>query len=378
MISTSSCPSCARRTRPRNRGARGLGRVWPNPAVGCVLVREGVIVGRGMTQPGGRPHAEVVALAQAGRAARGAVAYVSLEPCAHHGVTAPCTQALIGAGVVRVVTALGDPDPRVSGRGHAGLRAAGIEVVEGVCAAAARAVQAGFLSRIGRRRPMVTLKLALTMDGRIATRTGESRWITGPGARRAVHALRARHDAVLVGAGTARTDDPDLRVRDLGTRHQPVRLVADPGLSLPTRSRLGTSAREGAVWMLHAPDVAGGRVSEWAQTGAELLAVPRAAGGGLDLGAALELLGARGLTRLLCEGGGVLAAAMLARGLVDEITVFTAGHVFGANGRAGIGDLALDAIGPKPFDLVDVCVVGEDTLTLWRRRGFHAELADLP
>jgi len=357
-------------------GARGLGRVWPNPAVGCVLVREGVIVGRGWTQPGGRPHAEVMALAEAGARARGAVAYVSLEPCAHQGVTPPCTGALIGAGVARVVGALTDPDPRVAGRGFELLRAAGIAVEEGVCAARARAMQAGFLSRVIRGRPFVTLKLAQTLDGRIATQTGESRWITGPRARRAVHALRARHDAVLVGAGTARADDPDLRVRDLGVAWQPVRMVADPMLSLSAAGRLGASASADApVWMLHAPDAPEDARKSWAS--ASLIEVPRA-GAGLDMGAALQALGGRGITRLLCEGGGLLAAALLRAGLVDEIVSFGAGHLFGAEARPSVGALGVTELGARPFDLVEMHEIDGDVMSLWRRAGVLEALAPLP
>ena len=202
-------------------GARGLGQTWPNPAVGCVLVKDNRIVGRGWTQPGGRPHAEVRALAQAGEAARGSTAYVTLEPCAHHGKTPPCAEALIAAGVARVVTALQDPDSRVAGRGHAILRAAGLGVTEHVEAAAATDAHAGFLLRVTQGRPLLTLKLASSFDGRIATATGESRWITGPEARYHVHALRHSHDAVLVGAGTARADDPMLTVRGFGPVAQP-------------------------------------------------------------------------------------------------------------------------------------------------------------
>ena len=197
-------------------GARGLGQVWPNPAVGCVIVKDGRIVGRGRTAPGGRPHAEPQALAQAGAAARGATVYVTLEPCAHFGKTPPCARALIEAGVSRVVSALEDPDPRVDGGGHEMLRAAGIAVETGVMADEARAAQIGFLTRITQGRPMVTLKLASSFDGRIATAAGESQWITGPGARRMVHAMRMSHDAVLVGGGTARADDPMLTVRGMG------------------------------------------------------------------------------------------------------------------------------------------------------------------
>ena len=224
---------------------RGLGNAWPNPAVGCVLVREGRVVGRGWTQPGGRPHAETQALLQAGDAARGATAFVTLEPCSHHGRTPPCCDALIHAGVARVVVAMRDPDPRVDGRGLRRLRDAGIEVTEGMGEEAARAMQAGFLKRITEGLPLVTLKLASTLDGRIATAAGESRWITGPDARRQVHAMRARHDAVLVGSGTVLADDPDLTCRIPGMARAPtLRVVADARLRTPPGARLVRTARE--------------------------------------------------------------------------------------------------------------------------------------
>ena len=192
---------------------RGLGNTWPNPTVGCVVVRDGRVIGRAVTAPGGRPHAEPLALAMAGTAARGATVYVTLEPCCHHGRTPPCTEALIAAGVARVVIASPDPDPRVNGQGIARLRAAGIVVDAGLLAAEAEDVNAGFFHRVRHGRPLVTLKLASTLDGRIATRTGESRWITGEPARRMAHALRGRHDAVMVGVGTVLADDPDLTCR---------------------------------------------------------------------------------------------------------------------------------------------------------------------
>lgn len=356
--------------------ARGLGRVWPNPAVGCVILRDGVVVGRGWTQPGGRPHAEVVALAQAGAAARGATAYVTLEPCAHHGKTPPCAEALIAAGVARVVTALTDPDPRVSGGGHAKLRAAGIEVVEGVEAEAARAGQAGFLSRVLRGRPMVTLKLALTLDGRIALADGTSRWITGPEARRAVHRMRADHDAVLIGAGTARADDPDLRVRELGLGWQPVRVVADSQLRLDPGARLLQGLPDAPLWLLHAADAPG--AAAWQGRGARTLAVPRAdlpgSAGGMDPAAMLAALGGEGLTRVLCEGGGQLAASLLRAGLVDRLAVFSAGHLFGAEALPGIGALARARIGPPGFRLTASQPVGGDLLHLWESEGLQAAL----
>lgn len=345
-------------------GARGLGRTWPNPAVGCVITRNGRMLGRGWTQPGGRPHAETVALAQAGDA-RGATAYVSLEPCAHHGHTPPCAQALIHAGVARVVTALTDPDPRVSGKGHAMLRAAGIAVTENIAADQARRANAGFLKRITQGLPAVTLKLATTLDGRIATATGQSRWITGPEARRYVHALRLSHDAVLVGSGTARVDDPDLTARNIGATHQPVRIVLDRTLSHRPDSRLGRSAGEAPVWMVHAEDAAAAAVSAWAQTGATLIACP-APEGRLDMPVAMNLLAQRGLTRILCEGGGTLAASLIRTNLVDDLIQITAGTLIGADGIAALGNLGTATLADAPrFALVDTRALGGDTLTHW-------------
>ncbi|MCC5991765.1 MAG: bifunctional diaminohydroxyphosphoribosylaminopyrimidine deaminase/5-amino-6-(5-phosphoribosylamino)uracil reductase RibD [Rhodobacteraceae bacterium] len=346
-------------------GRRGLGQVWPNPAVGCVIARAGQVLARGWTQPGGRPHAEVMALR--GCDARGATAYVSLEPCAHHGQTPPCCDALISAGVARVVTGLTDPDPRVAGRGHAALRAAGVTVVEGVLAAEARLANAGFLLRVSEARPWLTLKLALTLDGRIATATGESRWITGPAARRAVHSLRARHDAVLVGGGTARADDPDLRIRGLGVAHQPVRVVASAGLDLPLPSRLGESAGQGPVWLLHGAGAPQDQRNAWQLRGAQLLAVDQAAEGALGARAMMRVLAGKGITRVFCEGGGALAASLLRAGLVDELVVFCAGKLIGAEGRAGVGPLALAALADAPqFQLVQTQALGGDAMQIWR------------
>ncbi len=345
--------------------ARGLGRVWPNPAVGCVLMRDSVVVGRGWTQPGGRPHAEAMALAQAGDKARGATAYVTLEPCSHHGKTPPCSEALIAAGVTRVVCALGDPDPRVNGQGFAKLRAAGIAFTQGVCEAEARAQQVGFLSRVQRGRPMVTLKLALSWDGRIATATGESQWITGPDARRKVHGMRASHDAVLVGGGTARADDPSLNVRDLGVSHQPVRVVMSRTLDLPLSSHLARSAGEIPVWLLHGPGVSEDLTSAWRGLGAELIEVP-VAQGHLDARASLEALGSRGLTRVFCEGGGALAASLLRGRLVDRVAVFSAGLAIGSEGLPGLGALGLNRLADASrFDLTSVEQIGPDVLSLW-------------
>lgn len=317
-------------------GRRGLGNTWPNPAVGCVLVRDGRVVGRGWTQPGGRPHAEAMALAQAGAAARGATAYVTLEPCAHHGKTPPCAEALAAAGVSRVVSALTDPDPRVAGRGHAILRAAGIETREGVCEAEASAAQRGFLTRIVTGRPMLTLKLASSFDGRIATASGESQWITGPEARRHVHALRLSHDAVMVGGETARADRPSLNVRGFGAVRQPVRIVVSRH-SLPDLPSEGPG--HGPLWQV--------------------------CGEPLDF---MAELGTRGLTRVFCEGGGVLAASLLRAGLVDQLIGYTAGVVLGSDGRAGVAALGLDRLADAPrFRLVETRRLGSDILHRWLR-----------
>jgi diaminohydroxyphosphoribosylaminopyrimidine deaminase/5-amino-6-(5-phosphoribosylamino)uracil reductase len=347
--------------------ARGLGRTWPNPAVGCVIVKDGVILGRGWTQPGGRPHAETMALAQAGQAAHGATAYVTLEPCAHHGKTPPCAEALIAAGVSRVVSALTDPDPRVSGRGHAMLRAAGITVVENILQSEATAANAGFLKRVTQGLPFVTLKLATTLDGRIATATGESRWITGPASRRAVHALRMSHDAVMVGSGTARADDPDLTVRDLGAPQQPVRVVLDSRLSHSPASRLGRSAQQSPVWLVHGPDAPAAHKTAWAETGATLIEVA-AQGTHLDATAALRSLAAQGLTRVFCEGGGTLAAALIRANLVDELALFTAGALIGADGQPALAALGLTALADAPrLTLKETRRWGNDALSLWSR-----------
>jgi diaminohydroxyphosphoribosylaminopyrimidine deaminase / 5-amino-6-(5-phosphoribosylamino)uracil reductase len=344
---------------------RGLGRTWPNPSVGCVIVREGRIAGRGHTQPGGRPHAERMALMQAGEAARGATAYVTLEPCAHHGQTPPCADALIEAGIARVVTALTDPDPRVSGKGHSALRAAGIAVTEGVCADPARHLNQGFLKRVTRGLPFVTLKLATSLDGRIATASGESRWITGPEARRAVHALRLAHDAVLIGSGTARADDPDLTVRGLGAPYQPVRIVLDSSLSHDPESRLGCTAHETPVWMIHTGDAPASARAAWAATGAQLLEVA-ARDGHADLPATFNALAAKGLTRILCEGGGTLAAALIRAGHVDTLAHFSAGTLIGSEGLPALGPLALSALAEAPrLRRHSVEPIGPDTLTLW-------------
>jgi diaminohydroxyphosphoribosylaminopyrimidine deaminase/5-amino-6-(5-phosphoribosylamino)uracil reductase len=353
---------------------RSLGRVAPNPAVGAVLVQGGRVLGRGATADGGRPHAEAMALDQArtrygAGALRGATAYVTLEPCAHHGHTPPCAEALIKAGISRLVCPLEDPDPRVLGRGFAALEAAGVTVETGLMAVEARRLNAGFLSTVERRRPHLTLKLAMTLDGRIATRAGESRWITGAQARRRVHLMRARADAVLIGAGTARADDPMLDVRGLGPgMAQPIRVVADGGLSLPLTGRLAASAREVPVRVLHRQGAPAERRAALTGLGVETVETAASDSGMLDMVDALRRLAAGGITRVLCEGGGKLAAALLSARLVDEIALFTAGKAFGGDGVPGVASFGLDRLTEAPgFELASVEPVGGDVLSLWQR-----------
>lgn len=349
-------------------GRQGAGRCAPNPAVGCLLVRDGRLIARARTAGGGRPHAEAAALAAAGPAARGATAYVTLEPCAHHGVTPPCADALVAAGIARAVVAIPDPDPRTAGAGLARLRAAGIAVTSGVRAAEAARDHAPFLTRILHGRPRVTLKLAASLDGRIATAAGESRWITGPEARRHVHAARLRADAVMVGAGTARADDPDLTARDVGSVPQPLRIVLSRRLDVPPASRLGRTAREVPVLMIHGPAAPAEAVAAWEDTGATCLALAGGPDGDLPPAAVLAALGARGVNALLVEGGGGLAAALLAAGLVDELHVFSAGLVLGADGRPSVGPLGLAALSEAPrLVLRDVRILGADVLHVWTR-----------
>lgn len=348
-------------------GARGLGQVWPNPSVGCVLVLDGQIVGEGATAQGGRPHGEVVALTMAGQAAHGATAYVTLEPCTHHGKSGPCTEALIAAGVSRVVFAIEDVDPRVAGRAAAQLQAAGIAVETGLLAAQARRAHAGFFKTQEQGLPFVTLKLATSIDGRIATSTGESQWITGPEARRHVHAMRASHDAVLVGGGTARADDPQLTVRDLGVTHQPVRVVASAGLDLPLAGKLAATARDIPLWICHGAGVPEMLREVWTGLGAVLIEVDTAHDRRLSARAMLGELAARGLTRIYCEGGGQLAGTLLSDGLVDEMVTYTAGLVIGGDGLAGIAPMGLSKLARAPrFKLLEARAIGDDVLHHWQ------------
>ena len=349
---------------------RGLGAVWPNPAVGCVIVNEGRAVGRGWTQPGGRPHAETEALRRAGQAAHGATAYVSLEPCCHWGRTPPCAEALIDAGVRRVVVAVEDPDPRVAGNGIARLRAAGLAVDTGIGAEEATEINAGFLTRLALGRPLVTLKLATSLDGRIATGSGESQWITGPPARERGHALRAAHDAIMVGTATVFADDPQLtcRLPGLGQR-SPVRVVLDRQLRIPHSAVVIADARQTPTWILTLRSADAARRAALLAAGVTLIDVDPDSNERIDLVAALAALGERGVTRLLIEGGARLAAALLRAGLVDRLAWFHAPLLIGGDGTPAVAALGLDRLADAPgFERLSVARVGDDMLTMFRVR----------
>ena len=349
---------------------RGLGAVWPNPAVGCVILNDGLVVGRGWTQPGGRPHGETEALRRAGEAARGAVAHVSLEPCCHWGQTPPCVDALIAAGVRRVVVALEDPDPRVAGQGLRRLRAAGLDVDVGLCAEEAAELNAGFLSRLRLGRPLVTFKLATSLDGRIAIATGESQWITGPPARERAHALRASHDAIMVGTGTVVADDPQLTCRLPGLDHRsPVRVVIDRHLRIPPAARIISDARRVPTWVLTLRSADPGRRATFLANGVTLIDVDPDREGQIDLRAALEALGERGITRLLVEGGARLAAAFFRARLIDRIGWVHAPLVIGGDGIPAIASFDLAALADgRTFERLSTETIGDDVLTTFRVR----------
>lgn len=350
-------------------GRRNLGRTAPNPAVGALLVRDGVVIARGWTARGGRPHAEAIAMAAAGEAARGATLYVTLEPCAHHGATPPCVNAIIAGGVARVVTALEDPDPRVSGDGHARLREAGIDVLVGPGAAAARADHLGHILRVTRRRPMITLKLAQTADGYAAGAAHDPRLhITGPIADAFTHVQRSLHDAIMIGGGTAREDDPLMTVRLPGMQQcKPLRVVLDEKLSLSPRSRLASTARETPLLVI------AGAVSDEAvkafedATGAEVVCIATR-DGLLDLTSALRLLAERGVTRVFSEGGPRVAESLLTGDLADEVILHTGVRPLGRAGRPALSAAARAALDDEArYRLIETRALGADTMTRYAR-----------
>ncbi|MEK9679085.1 MAG: bifunctional diaminohydroxyphosphoribosylaminopyrimidine deaminase/5-amino-6-(5-phosphoribosylamino)uracil reductase RibD [Rhodospirillaceae bacterium] len=349
---------------------RGVGNTWPNPSVGCVLVRDGRVVGRGWTQPGGRPHAETVALARAGEAAAGATAYVTLEPCNHHGGSPPCTEAFIKAGIAKVYAAITDPDERVLGTGIQRLQDAGITTEIGLEEGAARQINEGFLARIQEGRPFITLKTATTLDGKIATRTGESQWITGPVAREAGHFLRAENDAILVGSGTVAADDPTLtsRLPGIDNARRP-RIVLDSRLRLPHDSNLVKSINEAPLWLATKSDQPDSAISAYENQGATVIRVGTDDAGLLDLNQVMTELADRGLTRILVEGGGILTASLLKMDLVDQIGWFRAPALLGDDGRAAIDALDIaQLIDMRRFERIECAEFDGDGLEILARR----------
>ena len=352
-------------------GRRGQGRTWPNPAVGAVVVRDGVIVGRGWTQAGGRPHAEPVALAHAGEAARGATLYATLEPCSHVGKSPPCTDAIIASGVARVVSAIEDPNPEVAGQGHAKLRAAGIRVDIGPGAAEAAHDHAGHFRRIRDNRPHVILKLAVSADDMIGAAGRKPVTISGEAAKARVHLLRAHCDAILVGIGTVLADDPLLTCRLPGMEaRSPVRVVLDRALRIPGTTKLVHSARETPLWVMTSNLAEAPAAMKLGAAGAQVIRVATTTTPppGLDLAAVLHALGEKGITRLLVEGGARVASSFVTAGLVDEVWLLRGRDEIGADGVAALETLPLSSITQSPtFGVRASESLQKDTLTIYER-----------
>jgi diaminohydroxyphosphoribosylaminopyrimidine deaminase/5-amino-6-(5-phosphoribosylamino)uracil reductase len=347
-------------------GRRALGTTAENPPVGCVVVKDCRVLGVGWTQPGGRPHAETEALKMAGGAAKGATAYVTLEPCAHHGRTPPCAEALVKADLARVVTALEDPDPRVSGGGHAILKVAGITVETGIGAEEAKRELAGFITRIQKKRPYVILKIGVSADGKIAAGPGQQNSITGEEVKARVHLMRAQSDAILVGLSTVLIDDPELTCRLSGMEtRSPVRIVADTRLSIPSKAKLVKTAELVPVWILSTRK---GGVS----AGITVIDCMQTANGWVDLTDAMEQLGERGINRLLVEGGSHISQSFLEADLVDEVQLFQSPTVIGPQGIDAIADTSLSTLDER-FNSTHKEVLGTDTLTVYERPHVHRD-----
>ena len=352
-------------------GRRGQGRTWPNPAVGAVVVKDGIIVGRGWTQPGGRPHAEPEALTRAGEAAGGATLYVTLEPCSHFGKSPPCADAIIGAGIARVVSAIEDPNPEVGGQGHARLRAAGITVDVGLCADEAARDHAGHFLRVREKRPFVTLKLAVSADDRIAAAGRQPVAITGEAAKARVHLLRAQSDAILVGIGTVLADDPLLTCRLPGMEaRSPVRVVLDRALRLPGDSELVHSARAHPLWVMTSDLSEAPAAMKLGAAGAQVVRVPVTSGRppGLDLKSVLNALSERGITRLMVEGGARVASSFLSGGLVDEVWLLRGPKSIGMDGIPALDEQPLSVITQSPHWRAHATeTLDKDILTIYER-----------
>lgn len=349
-------------------GRRGLGNTWPNPAVGAVVVKDGVILGRGWTQPGGRPHAETEALKRAGRGARGATLYVTLEPCSHHGKTSPCTDAIIRAGINRVVTALDDPNPEVAGQGILKLRERGIAVETAFGAEAARRAHVGHITRMTLGRPYVLLKLAISADGKAGAAGRRPIAITGPAARERVFQMRAMSDAILVGMGTVLSDDPALTCRLPGMMNRsPVRILLDARLRVPISAGVVATAHEAPTWIFG--DLKASAMAEEVlrAKGAEVVRV-ESKDGRLDLAHVLRVLAERGITRLMVEGGPTVAAAFMKADLVDGAALFRSPNPIGVDGIDALDRMPLTALTQSArLKQVRSETVGADTLEHYER-----------
>ena len=352
-------------------GRRGQGRTWPNPAVGAVIMTDGVIVGRGWTQPGGRPHAEPEALARAGDAAHGATLYVTLEPCSHHGKSPPCADAIIAAGIARVVSAIEDPNPEVAGQGHARLRAAGIKVDVGLCSDEAAHDHAGHFLRVREKRPFVILKLAVSADDKIAAAGHRAVTITGEAAKARVHLLRAQSDAILVGIGTVLADDPLLTVRLPGLEPlSPVRVVLDRALRIPGTSKLIQSARAHPLWVMTSDMSDAPAAMKLGAAGAQIVltATTKTPPPGLAIKEVLNALSGRGITRLMVEGGAKVASSFIASGFVDEVWLLRGPDMIGTDGIAALDAQPLTAITQSPrWTARATETLDKDTLTIYER-----------
>ncbi len=349
-------------------GRRGLGNTWPNPAVGAVIVKDGIVIGRGWTQPGGRPHAETVALKRAGKTANGATLYVTLEPCSHHGKTKPCTDAIVAAKIARVVSALEDPNPEVAGQGHARLTARGITVEIGLGAEEARRAHAGHLRRMRDSRPQVMLKLAVSADGKAGLAGRKPAAITGERARARVQLLRAQSDAILVGIGTVLSDDPALTCRLPGMeRRSPVRVVLDARLRVPLATAVIATARDTPTWVFAAPKASTMAEEVLRTKGVEVFRV-KAKQGKLDLARVLKVLAERGITRLMVEGGPTVAASFVEAGLVDEVALFRSPTEIGPDGINALEGRKLDSLTKsRQLRSLGSEMLGADKLELYER-----------
>ncbi len=341
---------------------KGMYTTTPNPRVGCVIVRDGQVVSEGWHERAGGAHAEIVAIESAGSAARNATVYVTLEPCSHHGRTGPCADVLVGAGVGRVVVAMQDPNPQVSGAGISRLRQAGISVDCGVMEAQARQLNIGYVSRMTRGRPWVRVKIAAGLDGKTSLENGVSQWITGPDARRDVHRWRARSCAVVTGIGTLTSDDPQLTVRNVETSRQPLRVVVDSRLRIPLHSRIF----EGGGLLIATANEDEPRIRQINDLGAEVVVLPDQEGK-VDLGRFMALLGERSINEVLVEAGINLHSALWKAGTIDELLIYYAPKMLGSRGRGmfDLGDLG-DMEGAPVFEIEDLRQFGPDLRVLAR------------